>query len=195
MTSRRAWTTGDLKRVAELAGTMPERELRRRLRLSAGQLRYAVRALRRMGANVTTRYYEPRLGTCSSCGCRRATVDRHGICEPCRLRRQLAEIEWRISDLMERLTPEQRAVYERSEALRESRADPMPRMPPTDGMDAYERARASEEHDAAMERWLAAYLRRRVKAAQKRKERIQGKAEENDRRRKGMREKDEGVLG
>ncbi len=34
MTKPRVWTTGDLKRVAELAGTMPERELRRRLKLS-----------------------------------------------------------------------------------------------------------------------------------------------------------------
>ena len=91
-------------------------------------------------------------------------------------------VQWRISDLMAQLTPEQRAVYEKSEAQRESRADPMPRKPPTDGMDRYEKARASEEYDAAMEKWAEAYLRRRIKAAQKRKERIQEKADENSRR-------------
>lgn len=183
MTKPRAWTTGDLKKVAELAGTMPERELRRRLKLSKNQLKYAVNRLRSLGVNVTTRYYEPQLETCPVCGCRRATLGKHGICEPCRLKRQLTEIEWRISDLMAQLTPEQRAVYEKSEAQRESRADHMPQMPPTDGMDSYEAAKASEEHDAAMERWAAAYLKRRVKAAQKRKERIQEKVNENDRRR------------
>lgn len=183
MTKPRVWTTGDLKRVAELAGTMPERELRRRLKLSRNQLKYAVNRLRSLGVAVTTRYYEPQLETCPVCGCRRATLGKDGICEPCRLKRQLEEIEWRVSELMARLTPEQRAVYEKSEAQRESRADPMPKPRPTDGLDGYERAKASEEHDAAMEAWAAAYLKRRVKAAQKRKERIQEKVNENDRRR------------
>lgn len=183
MTKPRVWTTGDLKRVAELAGTMPERELRRRLKLSRNQLKYAVNRLRSLGVAVTTRYYEPQLETCPVCGCRRATLGKDGICEPCRLKRQLEEIEWRVSELMDRLTPEQRAVYEKSEAQRESRADPMPKPRPTDGLDGYERAKASEEHDAAMEAWAAAYLKRRVKAAQKRKERIQEKVNENDRRR------------
>lgn len=183
MTKPRVWTTGDLKRVAELAGTMPERELRRRLKLSRNQFKYAVNRLRSLGVAVTTRYYEPQLETCPVCGCRRATLGKDGICEPCRLKRQLEEIEWRVSELMARLTPEQRAVYEKSEAQRESRADPMPKPRPTDGLDGYERAKASEEHDAAMEAWAAAYLKRRVKAAQKRKERIQEKVNENDRRR------------
>lgn len=180
MTGARTWTTGDLMRVAELAGTMPERELRRRLKLSGNQLRYAIRRLRRMGVNATTRFYEPRLETCPECGCRRATIGKAGMCEPCRLRRQLAEIEWRTSDLMARLTPEQRTVYERTEAERESRAEPMPKPRPTGGLDRYERARAAEEYDEAMERWLASYLRRRVKAAQKRKERIQKKVNDNN---------------
>lgn len=144
MTKPRVWTTGDLKRVAELAGTMPERELRRRLKLSRNQLKYAVNRLRSLGVAVTTRYYEPQLETCPVCGCRRATLGKDGICEPCRLKRQLEEIEWRVSELMARLTPEQRAVYEKSEAQRESRADPMPKPRPTDGLDGYERAKASE---------------------------------------------------
>lgn len=182
MTRAKTWTTGELREVARLAGTMPERELRRRLRLSKNQLRYAVSALRRMGVNVTTRYWEPRLEPCPSCGRMSATLDRHGICEPCRLRAQLANVEWRVSDLMGRLTPKQRATYERTESERESRADPMPRPASTEGMDAYERARAAEEHDAAMEQWAAAYLRRRVKAAQKRKERIEKKVRDNERR-------------
>ena len=63
MTKAKAWTTGELKKVAELAGTMPERELRRRLKLSKNQLKYAVDRLRSLGYRVTTRYYEPRLET------------------------------------------------------------------------------------------------------------------------------------
>lgn len=178
----REWTTGGLMRVAALAGTMPERELRRRLRLSRGQLAYAIRALRSMGVEASTRFYEPRLGTCPACGCRRATLGEDGICEPCRLRARLAEVEWRTGELMRRLPPGQRAVYEGTEAERESRADPMPRPPATEGLDAYGRAKAAEDYDEAMERWAAANLRRRIKAAQKRKERIQRKMEEIRRR-------------
>ena len=182
MRQPKAWTTGDLKKVAELAGTMPSRELRRRLKLSKGQLEYAARVLRRMGVNVTLRHYEPRLETCPVCGCGRSTLGKEGVCAPCRLRRQLARIEWEVAELMARLDPEQRAVYERTEAQRASRADPMPRPRALDGLDRYERARASEEYDEAMERWMADYLGRRVKAAQKRKERIQRKVNEKRRR-------------
>lgn len=182
MTRRKTWTTGDFRRVAELAGTMPSREVRRRLRLSKRQLRYAVELLRRAGAHVTTRYYEPRLRPCPACGRMSATLDeRGGICEPCRLARQLAAVEWRISELMPRLTPGQRATYEGTESGRESGADPMPRPSPTGGLDAYERARAEEEYEAATERWLARCLSRRVRAAQKRKERIEMKVNENER--------------
>lgn len=186
MTKPRVWTTGDLKRVAELAGTMPERELRRQLKLSRNQLKYAVNRLRSLGVAVTTRYYEPQLETCPVCGCRRATLGKDGICEPCRLKKQLADIEWRISELMRGLTPDQRAVYEQTEAERESRADPMPQPRPTDGLNSYERAKASEDYDAAMEQWAATHLKRRVKAAQKRKERIQKKVNENNRRRRSV---------
>lgn len=173
----RTWTTGDLRRVAELAGTMPERELRRRLRLSKNQLRYAVSTLRKMGVAVSTRYWEQTLEQCPSCGRMSATLGRHGICEPCRRRRQLAEIEARIADLLKQLPARQRAIYETTEAETGSSADPMPKAPRTEGMDAYEKARAEEAYDAEVERWAAGYLMRRVKAAQKRKERIQKKVE------------------
>ena len=163
--------------MAELAGTMPERELRRRLKLSKNQLRYAISTLRKMGVTVSTRYWEPTLEQCPSCGRMSATLGRHGICEPCRRRRQLAAIEARTAALLEQLPPDQRAVYEATEAETGSRPDPMPRSPRTEGMDAYERARAEEEHDEAMEQWAARYLMRQVKAAQKRKERIQKKVD------------------
>ena len=48
----------------------------------------------------------------------------------------------------------------------------MPPPPPLSGLTAYERARAEETREIAIEDWLARNLRRQVKAAQKRKERI-----------------------
>ena len=73
------------------------------------------------------------------------------------------------------LPAEERRTYERTECGRESRADPMPQAPDTSGMSRYAADKAAEAHDEAMERWLCRYLYRRVKAAQKRKERIEKK--------------------
>lgn len=51
----------------------------------------------------------------------------------------------------------------------------MPPPPSLAGLGRYERARAEEAREIAVEDWLARNLRRQVKAAQKRKERIEKK--------------------
>lgn len=171
----RSWRRADLERIEELAGTVPAREIRREMRLSKNQLDNARRLINAAGGNVSLRCYRHRLELCPACGCRRATLGRHGICEPCRRAAQLARIEARVAELLPLLPEAERATYAATESLRESRADPMPAAPDTSGMSRYEADRAEEEHDAEMERWLCRYLWRRVKAAQKRKERIEGK--------------------
>ena len=171
----RAWRKADLDRIAELAGKVPAREIRRELRLSKNQLDNARRLINASGGHVSLRCYRHRLELCPSCGCRRATLGKAGICEPCRRQQQLEAIEARIAELLPRLTAEERRTYERTECGRESRADPMPQAPDTSGMSRYAADKAAEAHDEAMERWLCRYLYRRVKAAQKRKERIEKK--------------------
>lgn len=170
-------TAEQYRYIRENAGKVPAAEIRRRLRIGKNQLEAARRRLNREGAGITLRCFRSSLEICPACGCARATVAGHdsGICEPCRRRRQLASIESEISALLQRLPPEERETYERTEAERESRADPMPAPPPTDGLNAYERARAEDAHARAVERWLIGYLGRRVRAAQKRKERIMKK--------------------
>ena len=108
-------------------------------------------------------------------GGRRAPLGKEGTCDPCRRQQQLETIEARIAELLPRLTAEERRTYERTECGRESRADPMPQAPDTSGMSRYAADKAAEAHDEAMERWLCRYLYRRVKAGQKRKERIEKK--------------------
>ena len=83
-----------------------------------------------------------------------------------------------MGGLLPLLSAADRATYERTEAQRETRGDPMPATPRTSGMGAYDRAVAMERHDIAMERWQAARLRRLLKAAQKRKERVSKKVRE-----------------
>jgi hypothetical protein len=180
---RRTWTTGDLREVERLAGTMPASEIRKRMRLSSRQLRYACELLRAQGRDVSLRYWESSLEVCPSCGHMRSTMDGSGICEPCRLARRLSRTDAAISGLLDRLPPEQRRVYARTEAELESSMEPLPPRPSTKGLDSYERARAEEEHELEVERVTTGNLRRRLKAAQRRKERIERKVSEEERRR------------
>lgn len=145
----RAWRKADLDRIAELAGKVPAREIRRELRLSKNQLDNARRVINASGGHVSLRCYRHRLELCPSCGCRRATLGKDGICEPCRRQQQLEAIEARIAELLPRLTAEERRTYERTECGRESRADPMPQAPDTSGMSRYAADKAAEAHDEA----------------------------------------------
>lgn len=173
------WRESELAYIRERAGKVPAREIRKALRVSREQLKGAVRWMRARGEDVDLRCFSPRTLVCPSCGMARTLFGAEGICEPCRLSRRLAETEAEIAGLLPLLSAPDRATYERTEAKRETRCDPMPASPRTAGMTAYERARAEERHDIAMERWQAARLRRLLKAAQKRKERVSKKVRES----------------
>lgn len=172
---RKVWTTGDLARVANLAGTMPSRELRRKLKLSKNQLAYAINQLHKMGVAVSTRYYESKLELCPACGQARSTIDKSGICRPCKLKRQLIGIEWRISDLLTRLPAHERSIYETTEAERESNSGTKPEQSTVCDASRYTKSKTADDYAIALERWETDYLERKVRAAQKRKERIERK--------------------
>lgn len=172
------WRESELAYIRDHAGSEPAREIRKALRVSREQLKGAVRWMRARGEDVDLRCFTSRTLVCPSCGMARTLFGSEGVCEPCRLARRLAETEAEIADLLPLLSPADRATYERTDAQRETRGDPMPASPRTSGMGPYDRAMAEERHDIAMERWQAARLRRLLKAAQKRKERVSKKAKE-----------------
>lgn len=166
------WRESELAYIREHAGRVPARDIRKALRVSRNQLKHAAARMRDAGEDVDLRCFSPRTVVCPSCGCARTLFGAEGICEPCRLARRLAETEAETAELLPLLSAKDRATYERTEAQRETRGEPMPAAPRTAGMTAYERARAEEAHDIAMERWQAARLKRLLKAAQKRKQRV-----------------------
>ena len=172
---RREWTTAEIAFVLENAGTMERRAICRSLRRSKCAVESKVRDLRREGLDVTLRCLRSKLSTCPACGALRSRMGSEGICEPCRRRRQLAKVHGRIARLLAQLSPAERAVYDDTEAETESAFDPPPPPPRLDGLSAYERAKAREAREIEVEDWLSRNLRRQVKAAQKRKERIQKK--------------------
>lgn len=172
------WRESELAYIRERAGRVPAREIRRALRLSKNQLDNAVRLMVARGERVSLRCFVPRTAVCPSCGRARSLFGRDGICEPCRLGRRLSEVESDCAALLALLPAAERERYAETEAERGGRPEPMPRRPPTAGLDPYRAARAEEEGDLAAERWAVRALRRRLRAAQKRRERISKKVGE-----------------
>ena len=172
---RRDWTVADLEYLARSAGCVPKREICRHLRRSSKSVERKAAWLRARGRAVDLRCHRPALATCPSCGRLSGHLGREGICEPCRRRAQLATVHARIAELLPLLPPGERDTYEQTEAETESRHDPLPKAPDTRGMSRYRRAKAEEAHALAVEDALSRNLRREIKAAQKRKERIEKK--------------------
>lgn len=172
---RRDWTAEEVRFLMESAGRMPRREICRRLRRSAKSVERMADRLRAQGHAISLRCWEPTLSTCPSCGRRSATARESGVCRPCVLARRLAAEEGRIADLMARLPADARAAYARAESDRGDRtSDPMPLPPAYDREPTnYERDRDAEAYDRALEEWEARRLNRRLRATQRRRERIE----------------------
>ncbi len=163
--------------LRENAGKVPKRDICQMLKRSSASVSRKAAELRWQGGCPSLKYYVPTMEPCPSCGKLSATINRTGMCEPCRRRDQLAGIHAQIADLMAQLTPEDRDTYERMESKVESTLEPLPEPPDTSRMTPYRRAYREEMHAAKVEQVVASNLRRQVKAAQKRKERIREKVE------------------
>ncbi len=172
---RNDWTVAEEQFLIANAGKISKRDICQMLKRSSASVKMKAVALRKQGVDVCLRYYRPTMEPCPSCGKLSATINKKGMCEPCRRRDQLATINARISELLPLLPPEERDIYERTEAKIESKMDPLPEPPDTTGMTAYQKAYASEAHAKAVEACVSHNLRRKVKAVQKRKERIEEK--------------------
>lgn len=174
---RREWTTDEVRRLVDMAGRVTRREICRELRRSRASVVSKANELRASGVPIDLRCYRSHMRICPSCGRMSALLGSEGICEACRRSQQLARIEAEVADLLARLPESERALYAETEAERETSGEPMPAMRSTKGLSRYRAAKAEEQNDLAMEQWRVRRLRRLVKAAQKRKERIRRKVE------------------
>ena len=167
------WTAAETRYVSRLAGLVPIGRIAADLGRDVADV---ADECARIG--VDPRYAGVALQWCDLCSSWRPTMTRSGHCMVCERRAQLARIEGRISDLLSQLPPETRAIYADTEAERGSRTDPPPAHPATLGMGEREEIEAESAYLASYAEWEAAQISRRVKAAQKRKERIQRKVRE-----------------
>lgn len=172
---QRPWTVSEERRLVEWAGAIPRREICRRLRRSRKSVERKAASLRSRGVRVDLRCHRRTMEICPSCGRASALMGADGICEACRRSEQLRRIEAEVAGLLARLPEAERELYAGTEAERETSGEPMPALWPTHGVSRYEAERNEERNDRALEQWRVRRLRRLVKAAQKRKERIRAK--------------------
>ena len=155
----RPWTTAEVAYLEANAGKVPRRDICRELRRSSASVKTKASRL-----GLSLRVVRWGLVWCDECASWRSSVgERTGWCRVCEMRRRLAGREAACAEEMARMTPGQRAVYERSEALRgrRSAAAAMPPMPDTRRMRAADETRAMREWHLEVERiqlrdaWLA----------------------------------------
>lgn len=167
----RPWTVAEERRLRELAGSVPRREVAWALRRSNEAVRQKAK---RMG--VSLRFWRPRCSqTCPRCGMARHSMGRSGACRPCELRDLIARADADTAEAMARLPQDARATYQRTEAHTMSGVPPKPPEPDTEGMTPYRAAKARDEWALAMERWDVDRLTRVLKAKRRRVERMRKK--------------------
>jgi hypothetical protein len=176
-TKPRKWTEDDLRCLIENAGRVPLKVLCQKLKREPEEVEAVAARIRATGYPISLT-----VETCPMCGRRAPIVYSTGICKPCQYRRAYGKTQREIADMLPLLTAEDRATYEDTESDLGSRVHddmptpspkPAPNATPAELM-AYEDARCE-----AMADWEARRIHRKLKAAQKRKERIARKARAN----------------
>lgn len=179
---RRAWTTDELSFLSENAGVLTKKEIAERLGRTPESVAQAAKRLNRQGAGVSLR--KPYSGSlCPSCGCERLIWTQRGkaagMCRICEKKAQIATVKARMAKLAPRLSPEDRAAYARTEAQTQSSMLPKPKPKPKPKRSARKtpakKAREERKRKAALEAWEVGCLHRELRAAQKRKERMEKK--------------------
>lgn len=169
----RGWTDEETAYLLRQAGLMPVEDIADALGKSPESVRQKAKRLRKIDRAASLRLRR----ICPSCGHERSlwALKGKGVCRVCEKSAQLHGIESRMADLLSSLPPEQRDRYAVTESIRESEPLPRPKPKRTAGMSPERKAKAKRDHEKAIEAWEIGCLQRRIKAAQKRKERMEKK--------------------
>lgn len=144
------WTTDDIETMKALAGIVPADDIGRRLHHPLQQVQAIAIAF-----GIDLRCYERRLDWCPTCATWR-TMDPD--CRVCELRRQLDQLVEDNARAYMRLPQEEKAAHRERDAAREQSVRPKPKMPDLSGLTRYERIKAEEEFDIAIEQAIIAEL-------------------------------------
>ncbi|MEG2368763.1 MAG: hypothetical protein RSB16_02940 [Raoultibacter sp.] len=170
-TQQVAWTTQELAYLLENAGEKSIAEIAAELGRTIASTREQWRRHRAQGSSTRT----DKRPACQSCYQRRHFMGKEDICKICTMTAQLEKLENKCSDAISHLTAEDKHKYAQNEVRRGSRTVPMPKAPDTLGMHKKQLKRAEINWEKQCEASKIATLKRKVKASQKRLERIRKK--------------------
>ena len=183
--TRRDWTTAEVRFLAESAGRVPRREICRRLKRSAKSVR---RKAESMGLSLRVPAWS--LVWCDECATWRTRLNAQGRCPVCQKRANIAAEAARCAYERAAMTPGQRRTFDEAEARR-GRVKPHPRMPRrtgADGMGPFAASRAEQEWLAAMEAWQLERLTLEYDAEKQRLKRMREARGTNPRKKPYIRE-------
>lgn len=164
----RDWTLDETLIVRDFAGTVSLQRLAAFLHRPLGDV---AGECSRLGVPFV--YVGTPLQWCIECASWTGKLTKSGNCPKCNSRRLIQGIESRTADLLAKLPPEERAVYDDTEAERATIVwDAPPVAPDTSEMPPREAVVVYTAYLAARSAWEAENEYRRRRAAQKRKERI-----------------------
>lgn len=167
---QRPWTTAEIEYLLANAGIQPIEEIATALGRTVWATREQWRRYKALGSTTRT----DRRPVCSSCFQRHSYM-KDGVCCICLMKNQLATLEKRCSEELVKLPAEDKERYARRESQRGSQVVPPPKAPNTLGMTKKQKRLALIRWEKQCEAAHMATLKRRVKATQKRLERIRKK--------------------
>ena len=172
------WSTKDIKYLRDNAGVLPMREIYKHLKRSKNSVDWMSRHL-----GVSLRCFKTKLKWCPVCAKWRSTVSpKTGQCRVCSKRKNLMDGEWRVSDALMQLTPEQRLIYDDEESSRgKRRVPPKPTKIKVSPKNRYKYAKEEERYTIALEAWEIKCLDLDIDANKTRLKRIRKKLGTNPR--------------
>lgn len=180
--TQRPWTTYELALLRKCAGVIPTDEIA----ISVGRSKRSVETqAQRMGLSLAVNKWT--LEWCVECANWRTRLNaRTGRCRVCTLRENLRNEEGRCADVLARMTPEQREIYDGNETRRERRKPwaHAPKYPQLHGLTRAEKVKALHEYAVDLEEFQAEITRLRYDATRTRLKRMRAVLGENPRKNK-----------
>lgn len=170
------WTTSEIKYLIDIAGHEPLSEICRELHRSEYSVQSKANILRKLGFEVSLRYYKNSLAWCPQCATWRSRIFKTtGLCLVCRLRNRLNRCKQDCERALDNLSEEERSDFLRHSLKKGSLIPPRPSKPKPKNSSFYESEKAEAIYALDMEKREVVLLSRQINAEKSRLLRIRSK--------------------
>ncbi len=174
------WTTYEIAYLKENAGIVPAREIQFMLKRSYKSVHHMAN---RLGLSLRVPTWT--LEWCDECANWRSRINpKTGRCSICQTKLNIESEEDKCADVLSRMSPRQREIYETNEAKRGRRKAYLraPKYPDLSGMSNYYASKKKEEYFRELERWHEEIINHRYDAVRTRLKRMRQITGENPRK-------------